>query len=69
MKGIGQVQDVIVRELPGKEEKYKYGLVAGSRYKKQDTKIFIHCVGNYHQRFCDNLSQITIKKTGHLLST
>jgi len=31
MRGIGQVQDVIVRELFDKEENFKYGLVAGSR--------------------------------------
>jgi len=32
MKGIGQVQDVIVRPLfPSGKEKFKYGLVAGSR--------------------------------------
>ena len=32
MKGIGQIQDVIVRPLPfSKREKFKYGLVAGSR--------------------------------------
>lgn len=32
MKGIGQIQDVIVRPLfQKKEENFKYGLVAGSR--------------------------------------
>lgn len=32
MKGIGQIQDVIVRPLfPSGKEKFKYGLVAGSR--------------------------------------